>query len=800
MRELMHHQAFNVAVKPSPQLYMIMPGSPHGGGGGDMPMQGEEGEMSPSGQYPQGAAGLLGRRNSQVRRADSRGRDSEVDGGVRQSMPPGNGTAGRGQGGRFSENGAQGLSSWRTGGIPQGDDGLPKVPGVGVGPPPFARDRQMSYLQRASQSGTPPGPGQLKLDVQTVDPRMAPQPPNGKPLLTSNRSVRVSEPGARLPPGAVPEPLPQAYYADGYQQQQRMSGIPGKPGGPQPPGQPDRRLLFVEYGGRVSSAAPGAPGYPPVMVDQYGQPMYYPPGQMPPGMPPGGQWPGYPPQPGMPGYPPQPGQEGSQGGAPAPGAEAANGGDQADGTNTALSSPRAGNADYSEFSADKEAMLQEVAMAAVQKAALGAALRAAQTKSDDQGELAVVSDTPTHYLSVTFMPKVAAQGEEGEEGADRAADDTPEGFKTFAEGGVQAVKSMTNQNENQDDLLATPMLTHLYLTPESTITQAMSDLIGLKNISELTIASDEQEGAPQYAILQGLEHMTRLCIHCLGVKNQAAHINMLSISCCTQIVRLELEDYCLSSANSIKLLVSMPKLRYLGVRQLEPEADVFLQKPCTLTELFIHQMPTSEQLLRLPLASVTEIKTAEFKWRLGVGATPAAVGAAAQQIQQATNMLGPRLVSNTYDPVWDKHHVSPFLIWEEIPLAPAASVIAALNPMASKLRELRLQKWLVDEELVHAMVVAGPNLELLKVDRCNVTSKAWAALVSLVHLKTIEMLSEVKVSDLIAYAVAAAKPAAIKICETRISHIELESCVDMIRGCREAYQREPAVIVRHKYW
>jgi hypothetical protein len=80
-------------------------------------------------------------------------------------------------------------------------------------------------------------------------------------------------------------------------------------------------------------------------------------------------------------------------------------------------------------------------------------------------------------------------------------------------------------------------------------------------------------------------------------------------------------------------------------------------------------------------------------------------------------MLGPRLVSNTYDPVWDKHHISPFLIWDEIPSAPAANVIAALNPMASKLRELRLQKWLVDEELVHAMVVAGPNLELLKV-RC----------------------------------------------------------------------------------
>ena len=50
---------------------------------------------------------------------------------------------------------------------------------------------------------------------------------------------------------------------------------------------------------------------------------------------------------------------------------------QGDGMNTTLSSPRAGNADYGEFSAEKEAMLHEVAMAAVQKAALGAALRAA---------------------------------------------------------------------------------------------------------------------------------------------------------------------------------------------------------------------------------------------------------------------------------------------------------------------------------------------------------------------------------------------------------------------------------------
>jgi hypothetical protein len=34
----------------------------------------------------------------------------------------------------------------------------------------------------------------------------------------------------------------------------------------------------------------------------------------------------------------------------------------------------------------------------------------------------------------------------------------------------------------------------------------------------------------------------------------------------------------------------MPKLKYLGTRQLEPDTDVFLQKPCTLTELFVHQV------------------------------------------------------------------------------------------------------------------------------------------------------------------------------------------------------------------
>ncbi len=50
------------------------------------------------------------------------------------------------------------------------------------------------------------------------------------------------------------------------------------------------------------------------------------------------------------------------------------------------------------------------------------------------------------------------------------------------------------------------------------------------------------------------------------------------------------------------------------------------------------------------------------------------------------------------------------------------------------------------------MVVAAPSLELLRVDRCDLTAKAWAAMVGLSCLRQIEMLSEVKVSDIIAYA------------------------------------------------
>lgn len=63
----------------------------------------------------------------------------------------------------------------------------------------------------------------------------------------------------------------------------------------------------------------------------------------------------------------------------------------------------------------------------------------------------------------------------------------------------------------------------------------------------------------------------------------------------------------MTSAESVRLLASMPRLQHLALRRLEPDADVYIERPCRWETLVLAELPQPVQLLRLPLGSVTTL-------------------------------------------------------------------------------------------------------------------------------------------------------------------------------------------------
>ena len=106
-------------------------------------------------------------------------------------------------------------------------------------------------------------------------------------------------------------------------------------------------------------------------------------------------------------------------------------------------------------------------------------------------------------------------------------------------------------------------------------------LSDLKLRTRCSLSSASPSGLPEFAQLGNLQHLTNLSWshYDVGVEQHppfpALHSSTVSSICSlSQLVVLELEHQIISGSANIQLLASMPNLKQLSVRELQPEASM----------------------------------------------------------------------------------------------------------------------------------------------------------------------------------------------------------------------------------
>ena len=178
------------------------------------------------------------------------------------------------------------------------------------------------------------------------------------------------------------------------------------------------------------------------------------------------------------------------------------------------------------------------------------------------------------------------------------------------------------------------------------------------------------------------------------------------------------------------LLASMPLLKHLMVRKLQPKQHIVVPG-CSWERLNIRDF-LFRDLARLPLSGIKLLISSEGgrsprclgTWELGSGRVPDAVAAAADDVHAAALIL-----DRSYDARGLKELA---LKWSEVPSCTAAAVIAGLAALGKHLTTLSLLNWHVDPKLLQQLAEAVPLLQRMALVGCNLSSETrWPAFLPL---------------------------------------------------------------------
>ena len=309
----------------------------------------------------------------------------------------------------------------------------------------------------------------------------------------------------------------------------------------------------------------------------------------------------------------------------------------------------------------------------------------------------------------------------------------------------------------------------------------LSELSDLDLTSHYTMTTDLSIAAPEFSHLCGLHHLTSLSWwgsdDCSGDRGMSFHPSTLPAICsCTQLVRLYLCNHVVKSEADIMLLASMPLLKHLMVRKLQPKLHIVVPG-CSWERLNIRDF-LFRDLARLPLSGIKLLISSEGgrsprclgTWELGSGRVPDAVAAAADDVHAAALVL---------DRAYDARGLKELALkWSEVPPYPAAAVIAGISPLGKHLTTLNLLNWCVDPKLLQQLAEAVPLLQRMALVGCSLSSETcWPAFLPLTSLSKVEFLGTLVTSDKFAdFAASVERNMTIRIDKESMQEAEFIDC------------------------
>ena len=315
---------------------------------------------------------------------------------------------------------------------------------------------------------------------------------------------------------------------------------------------------------------------------------------------------------------------------------------------------------------------------------------------------------------------------------------------------------------------------------------SLSELSDLDLTSHYTTMTGLSIAVPEFSHLGNLHHLTYLkwwANDCSGGSMSFPPGTLPAICSCTQLAQLEFHNHVVSSTADIMALASMPLLKRLAVRQLQPEQHIVVPG-CSWERLELRYFQFQD-LARLPLAGIKTLQPTTWAssrlgtWELGSGDSPDAVAAATADVHTAALVL-----DHAFEATYMKELA---LKWSEVPSCPAAAVIAGISPLRKHLTALSLLNWHVDPQLLRQLAVAGPLLQCLVLVGCYISSDAWPAFSSLTSLCKLEFRSTLISTENVAYfAASAGCNVTIRIDKESMQETEFHDCQRALEEKRQA--------------